>query len=1114
MKRTISILAFILLGLLGLGTAIALWDQAFPTAVLDLRISRTEAEAQMQQWLQAQGFPLVGYHHAILFGETSETKNYLELEKGLADLNRLVKEGVNIWYWYGRWFKPEQEEEFSVSLDPQGHLVLYLHTIPEARAVPSLTKKEAYALAEKFLQTHVHHHPFYQLHFVEESTEQKPHRTNHTFTWERKDLRVKEAPYRLEVTVEGNRVGTYSEELKIPEAWTRDFSRKRELNNLCETIAEYGLWILLAGGVILFIVYIYQQQLDWTHALPWGWMVLFGIATLASAFNNIPSIIAEYQTTSNWGSYVMEQISSTLREGLYTVGGIWLLVVVVDPLYRQNLPQHLPFRLGLGIRALQYRETLRALGLGIVFACMSLGYVCLFYVISKHHGAWAPIEVDYSKTLSGWWLWMEPLQIGLSAAFTEEMLFRALAILLYTKIFRFRWLAIILSATTWAFLHSNYPQMPGYIRGIELTIEGILWGVLMTRFGILTTLTAHYLIDCWLESFVILHTPNWSDRIGAIVVSTWPIVLGLWGWWKYARRKICIETPPPSVQHLTKYVAPRWWQPTSKKWDVTTIPTPSLRQVLLILVMILLGDVFFHKIPFPQKGMMQLGQPKWSQSQINQEADRVLQQHHQDPQSFHRITTLVSSSTESKYLLEYGTLSQMANLFRNEWPDLRWRVRYFRFGEKEEFRFQFNPMGHLFTWNHIVPREGKGASLEKNKAFTQAQRYLQEKQGVDLTGEILTQENMEQQENRRDYTFTFERKTWGWGDSKLRTTISMQGNEPMRFDRYVHVPEAWEREQSAMGWKDALLKQISSWLNTGKIVLTLLLFVIMIRENILPWKTGFLMALIPSGISIINELNCLPWFFTDYTTHQPVSYYIVQKLGNFVFHQIILEYLWNALGASVVLGLLHWAFGWKWDPRTWWPSSTEARRHQWFSALVLSLFGIVIWQAEGLLISYVCGWLFPDRVAFFQYPNVNSVFPWLASFLNALSDGYEGVLRVATKVAIAVIFYRRFPKTIWILLFAAPLYFALSGKTWAEFGYLAAIGELTWLINLILIWRVWRFHSLAIFMAATLSPLLTSIQVFLLKGGPYYQWQAIPILLIFLLITLPAFLPLSSRHAS
>jgi len=1099
MKRISPAFRWFLLGAVGLGTAMAFWDKAFPTASLDFPMSRSQIEARMRQWIETQGHPLSAYRHAARFGEATETKNYLELETGLPALNRLTRQGVSIWYWYGRWFKPEQEEEFSVSLDTHGNLVGYDHTIEEARAAPLLEKEAARALAEKFLQTHVPQHPSEQLRFVEESAEKKPHRTDYTFTWERNDLKVKDAPYRLEVTVQGDRIGAYTEWLKIPEAWTREFDRKQELNQLCATLAGYASYPLYAGGVILFILYIYQRKLDWKQAFPWGWIVLFGVVSLADDFNNIPSTVMGYFTTQNWGSFVMEEVSAALQKVLLTVAGIWLLILVVDPLYREGLPRHLPFRIALGAGALRHREVLRSIGLGTAFALASLGYVCLFYVVGRPFGVWSPVDVDYSKALSGWLPWIEPLEVGLSASFIEEMTFRVLAILLYQKIFRSRWAAIILAAMTWAFLHSNYPQMPGYIRGIELTVEGILWGWLMVRFGLLTPLVAHYLYDCWLGSFIVAQSPNWSDRAGAVLVSTGPILLGIWGWWNYARKNLLIETlsatavPPPASSRASQ---PRWWEIPASRWTtaIQSLSTSQRWRIILLSLAILAIDF----MPLPQDRMRQLGAITQSRAAISEAADTQLAQHRQNPEHFHKIVSLTGGSTETKYLLEHGDLDSVAGLFNKEWPDLQWQIRYFRFGEREEFIFYLDKNGHFLSWDHIIPRECPGTSLEKEAALSLAQRHLGEQYKINLSDEKLIQDNLTQQEKRRDYSFTFQRCNWHWGEAELRTSIRVQGDETMDCRRFIKTPDAWSRAEAASGWKDSLVHQLATWLGVGKAALFVLLFVIMIRKNILPWRSGFLLALAPTALGLLNWFNGLPWFFSDYDTVTPVFYHTFSKLGGLLFGTVA-GYLGQVLEASITLGLMRWAFDWKLSELSIRHESRQARDRFWLDAWALGLLGVAIWNGKAWLNAWTWGWLFPYRVAFFSFPQIHAVLPWFSELSTALLQGYHGVFHVAFKVSVAVILYRRFPKTVWGFLILTPVFAAMSEKTWGEFFCIAASGELNFLINLILIWRIWRFHAWALFFAYALYSILPSIELFVRKGGFAYQWEAVPLGIVFLL---------------
>ena len=197
-------------GILGLITTTLLWHQAFPTAQVNFTVKRVEVLLLLQQKVESLHGNLGATRSALTFSSDTETQYYLEQEVGQKKLEDLQKNGLNIWYWQTRWFKPEQQEEWGAALDPQGRWVGYTHTIEENRAAPSLSETEAKTLAESFLQKQIFQHPFERLRFVETQSNAKPNRKDYTFTWERDDLRVKEAPYRLSITVQGNQIARSS----------------------------------------------------------------------------------------------------------------------------------------------------------------------------------------------------------------------------------------------------------------------------------------------------------------------------------------------------------------------------------------------------------------------------------------------------------------------------------------------------------------------------------------------------------------------------------------------------------------------------------------------------------------------------------------------------------------------------------------------------------------------------------------------------------------------------------------------------------------------------------------------------------------------------------------
>ena len=130
-----------------------------------------------------------------------------------------------------------------------------------------------------------------------------------------------------------------------------------------------------------------------------------------------------------------------------------------------------------------------------------------------------PPEAEYSNILGTSLPFLFPLTIAVSAALSEEFAFRLFSISLLKKYLRVSWVAVLLPALIWAFAHSNYPVFPVYVRGIELTVAGIVFGIVFLRCGLETVIIAHYVIDALLVALPLLKSHNaYFVFSGAVVI--------------------------------------------------------------------------------------------------------------------------------------------------------------------------------------------------------------------------------------------------------------------------------------------------------------------------------------------------------------------------------------------------------------------------------------------------------------------------------------------------------------------------------------------------------------------------------------------------------------------
>ena len=213
-----ALLLWIAAGIVGLLFAYKYFFQAFPEASVNFQVSREEALMRAQKFVTGLGEHVSGYQSTIVFDVDDNAKVYLERELGLQQANKLMSSELNIWFWDVRFFKPQQEEEFRVRVSPAGQIAGYNHKIEESRPGASLDRATAQSAAQSYLGTKLGLNLSGWDFLPEEANSNKrPKRLDWAFTWEKHGFHAKDAPYRLEVTLQGDKVGGSEEFLKVPE---------------------------------------------------------------------------------------------------------------------------------------------------------------------------------------------------------------------------------------------------------------------------------------------------------------------------------------------------------------------------------------------------------------------------------------------------------------------------------------------------------------------------------------------------------------------------------------------------------------------------------------------------------------------------------------------------------------------------------------------------------------------------------------------------------------------------------------------------------------------------------------------------------------------------------
>ena len=822
--------------------------RAFPEASIDFRVSRGDAQHLAEQFLGAQSYGLAGYRDASSFAFDEDAKTFLEREAGLEKANQLMSTRVRLWRWSFRWFRPLQKEEFRADITPQGEFVGFDHEIAEDAARPGISAEQARGLAEDFLRTRAHRDPA-SLDFVESSSTTRPKRVDRVFTWKERDFELHDATNRVAVTLLGNEVGGYSEYLKIPDQWTRDYERLRSKNNEAQVFDTVAMLGLIIGLIVVLVMRVRRQNVRWRRA------ALVGVVGMALSFlsslNEFPLAEFGYPTTDGYGSFVMQKLLQALLGALAWGGALFLIAAGAEVIYREAFPGKISLGSMFSLRGLRTKRFFLGTILGVTLCAVFIAYQTIFYIVAYKYGAWSPADVPYSDLLNTKFPWLFVLIGGYLPAISEEFVFRMFAIPFLRKAVRWMPAAVVLAGFIWGFGHAGYPQQPFFIRGLEVGIGGVALGCIMLRWGILPTLVWHYSVDAMYSAMLLVRSHSLYFKLsgaasaGIFVV---PILVALVAYWRgggFEPETGLLNGDEPAPVEVPAEAAPEVAPAGVSYWPLSG----SKRLLALAIFVAGLLTLWIHTTPFGETPAFKL-----TADQARVPADAFLRAQGIDPSGYLNVTYPGAhwggdDSLAGKYFLEHGTVSAAAKLFAQYRPVNYWATRYFKSLEKEEFLVTVQPeTGQVMGYNHQLPEDRPGADLSPDAARQIAATFAAA-HGLDVSAMDLQESQSEKKKARRDFTLVWEARAGdrrNLAEARYRVEIGVDGDSVTSMRSYWKIPESFERNRDRQNFVSIAVLTIKIVVIAGGIVFGLWLLIRQIKLGRVPWRRTLRVAILPT----------------------------------------------------------------------------------------------------------------------------------------------------------------------------------------------------------------------------------------------------------------------------
>jgi membrane protease YdiL (CAAX protease family) len=833
------------------------FDAAFPQAAIEFKVDRNSSRPIAERLLRARGIDTRNMKHAARFDFDDDARIFLERSLGREAANRVMAEDVLVWSWHHRWFRPLLEEEFSVDVAPTGQIIGFRHVIPEERAAPPPSATPPVEFL-KSIGVNVAN-----LNLIDQSERRLPKRVQRIFTWESSSIRPAGAQYRHIVTVDGDRVTSYSQSLKVPDAWKRAYGEMRSKNRAAGQVDVLLNAALMIAAVVIFIVRLRRGD------LPLRFLFGIGLACVllvgGSAINEMPAQLAYYDTTTSYPAFVG---NLAFNAAVQSIGMAMLLIVICgagEVLYRQRLPKQLAMPRLWTPRALSSRRVFLAMILGYALVPLFIAYQVVFYLTAHRYGAWAPAEVPYDDLLNSALPWVAVVFAGFFPAFSEEFLSRAFAIPFLQRLVRFRFAAIVFAAFIWGFGHAGYPNQPFWIRGVEVGLAGIVAGLLMERFGLLPLLIWHYTIDAVYTATLLFGSGNTYYIVSAAIASlvfAIPLVLSIV---LYLRNRGFV--PDDDLSNDTIPISP---PPPHPEVAVAAAQFPPAMPVTRARVAICVALVIAAAIAIAV-------QPKSPNDAIDYRitGDKAKEIARSAIQRNDRFAYVIAAPVEgfrswnagsgreegggpgdfdeiaATWLRRGGmSVEQLLDLFRNHIEAGNWVVRFFTPLKKEEIFVEVDPRtSRVISYHRYQDEANPGATLPQDVALALARRAFATF-GLDERDFDLKETLSFQQPRRRDWLFHFDEKTPVAPRAFRRVTVRVGGGAVTQFNKTIKVPDSVYREATTQTLLNLVLFAMKIAGIVALLALVITGLIMATRAHGLPWRRALRWTLILSVIPI------------------------------------------------------------------------------------------------------------------------------------------------------------------------------------------------------------------------------------------------------------------------
>jgi membrane protease YdiL (CAAX protease family) len=273
--------------------------------------------------------------------------------------------------------------------------------------------------------------------------------------------------------------------------------------------------------------------------------------------------------------------------------------------------------------------------------------------------------------------------------------------------------------------------------------------------------------------------------------------------------------------------------------------------------------------------------------QVNRDGARDLASRFLAAQSFdtgtYRSAAQFDYDDEAKTFLEREIGLERANQLMGSRIRLwRWKYRWFRPLQKEEFRVEITPRGELAGFEHQLAEDAARPAATADQARAAAEAFLRDRMSRNPATLDFLEEADVTRPKRIDRTFTWKERGFEIHEATYRITVTVLGNEVGVYREFLKVPEQWSRDYERLRSKNELAQKVDFYGMALLLCGMLVVIVMRVRRDDVQWRWASRVGLAGIILGVLSQINEFPLHEFSYATTDSYSSFVFRLWMNAV----------------------------------------------------------------------------------------------------------------------------------------------------------------------------------------------------------------------------------------